>query len=642
MLHDSPSSCTRPSDAYLRGTWERGLVVLFGTLLILGGCSCSNEKSGTADARASTSKTKKSLPSKSPKNPALLQRENSGTKPSADEPNLPRKSPVDEFQRPAAPPPSIPLPKPKQEPIEPPATVPPPAKMPGPVAAEPARPIASPSAVPATPAAPAAATAAAAAKLRTPPSPSNKSKIPFNPIRENGAIFDGWSRPRAALVITGMEHGYLEPCGCAGLERMMGGMSRRDTFFRQLRGKQWPGEPLPVVGLDVGGLALGFGRQTEMKFQILVDSKQKMGYQAIAFGADDLRLPAADLLSAAGGDAGRFVSANVGLFGFASKSTPTSRVVEIGGIKIGVTAVFGRTYQKDIHNDMIEMSDPAVALGKIVPELKSKADYLVLLAHATSDESKALAKKFPEFRFVVTSDGPQLAPKDPETIEGTKTWLIKVGQKGMNAIVLGLYDDPRDPFRYQRVPLDSRFPPSADMKLLMAAYQDQLKMIGFADLGYRPAHNPRAETNGAFLGSKKCESCHEISYNIWKKSKHAKAYETLQKADPPRNFDPECVSCHVVGWHPTQYFPFKGGFDTLEKTPHLTGVGCENCHGPGEKHVDAELRNNEALQEKYRKVMVVTKEESKKRQCSSCHDIDNSPQFNFDAYWPVIEHKEKE
>ncbi len=40
--------------------------------------------------------------------------------------------------------------------------------------------------------------------------------------------------------------------------------------------------------------------------------------------------------------------------------------------------------------------------------------------------------------------------------------------------------------------------------------------------------------------------------------------------------------------------------------------------------------------------MVITKAESKKQQCFTCHDIDNSPEFNFKLYWPFIEHYETE
>ena len=141
----------------------------------------------------------------------------------------------------------------------------------------------------------------------------------------------------------------------------------------------------------------------------------------------------------------------------------------------------------------------------------------------------------------------------------------------------------------------------------------------------------------------KCaESCHEKSYDIWKHSGHGHAYQTLVDLDPPRNFDPECVSCHVTGWNPGKFFPYQGGYESREKTPQLINVGCEDCHGPGEKHANAELGANEQLQKKLRKAMVVTKAESKKQQCYTCHDLDNSPDFDFDKYWPFVEHYEKE
>jgi hypothetical protein len=155
---------------------------------------------------------------------------------------------------------------------------------------------------------------------------------------------------------------------------------------------------------------------------------------------------------------------------------------------------------------------------------------------------------------------------------------------------------------------------------------------------------------GGFVGSKECKSCHEESYKVWKKSGHAKAWQTLLEKDPPRNFDPECISCHVVGWSPQNYRPFTSGFLSEEKTPHLVNVGCETCHGPGEKHVKAEMGADFDLQEKLRKAAVITLEESQqavsraisdRQHCMNCHDLDNSPAFNFEEYWLKIEHREE-
>jgi hypothetical protein len=145
---------------------------------------------------------------------------------------------------------------------------------------------------------------------------------------------------------------------------------------------------------------------------------------------------------------------------------------------------------------------------------------------------------------------------------------------------------------------------------------------------------------GQYVGSKKCETCHEVSYDVWRKSGHAKAWRTLKELEIPRTHDPECISCHVVGWHPTEYFPYEGGFWSEETTPHLVDVGCEACHGPGENHIRAEMGSDFEAQERFRTLVRLTLEDARNWQCVSCHDLDNSPDFDFDTYWPLIEHNE--
>lgn len=498
-------------------------------------------------------------------------------------------------------------------------------------------------AVPAPVSKPDAASDPASGKPVPPARKGKHSGIPFDPIKENGPIFVDWPKPRLVLVLSGRQDGYLEPCGCAGLDRMKGGLSRRHTMFQKFQADGWP-----VLALDVGGFVKSYGRQAEMKFQLTAEALRLMGYEAIALGKADLRLPTAELVAVVAGVQGkesRYVSSNVGLFGFDAKLLPRMRVVEAGGLRVGVAAVLGQKYQKEAAGADLEMLDPIAAVEKILPELqKQKCNLLVLLAHAAMDETQELAKRFPAFDLVVTAGGPPEPPSSLPPVIGEKTRIVEVGEKGMNVVVIGLFDDGQGGLsvRYQRVPLDSRFAQSTAVKTLMKSYQDQLKQLGLAGLGIRPVPSPQAATHGAFVGSQKCESCHEPSFAVWKKSGHAKAYATLVKADPPRNFDPECISCHVVGWHPTQFFPYQGGFLSTETTPHLTDVGCESCHGPGEKHVAVEIKGSEEDRQQYRKAMVLTKAEAKKRFCYECHDLDNSPDFDFDAYWPLVEHSEKE
>ncbi len=479
------------------------------------------------------------------------------------------------------------------------------------------------------------------------PTPSggaaSSQRPPFDPYKEHGDFFVGWPNPKLALVLTGSRNGYIEPCGCAGKDRMKGGISRLHSMLLQLReNRKWP-----TVAFDVGGISQGVGLQGVLKFHVLADCMRKMGYDAVAFGAADLKFDLGDLIAVASevdGKPGLFISSNVGLLGWDAGFTGKPRVVQAGGLKIGAIAVLGREFQKQIFSNDIQFEDPEKVARQQAEKLRSECDLLVLLAHASREESIELAKKVPQFDLVVTSGGAPEPPAQPQPIEGQKSWLIEVGEKGMYAVVVGIYDDPAQPRRYQRVVLDSRYPESEAMKQIMVAYQEQLKDLGLKGLGIQPVRHPRQEINGTFVGSKECESCHEPSYKVWKRSGHAQAWDTLVHLDPPRQYDPECITCHVVGWNPQKYFPYQGGFWGEKETPHLVGVGCENCHGPGGKHVEAELGRlgtDDAIKQKYRQAMILTLAEAEKAACLECHDLDNSPDFDFKTYWPKVEHREE-
>jgi hypothetical protein len=469
-----------------------------------------------------------------------------------------------------------------------------------------------------------------------------------DPVAKNGPIFQGWPKPKLALVITGLQQGYLEPCGCAGLDNQKGGLSRRHTLLLQLAHEGWP-----LVPLDVGGQVQRYGRQTVIKFGVALEALRTMGYQAVALGESDLRLPTDELLAAtanfsdASGQS-RFVAANVGLFDFEADAIAPYRIVEKAGVRIGITAVLGQSQAKEVTSDEVKIVRPADALAQVVPKLKSQCQVLVLLAHASNEEAASLAKQFPDFDVVASAGGADEPPAQPIPVAGSKTLLVDVGHKGMYAIVLAMYGGSQRPWRYQRVPLDSRFGDSPQMKQIMAAYQDQLQQEGFSGLGLRSVAYPLAESAKdpltQFAGAASCQECHPTAYGIWSKTPHAHATETLTRLDPPRQFDPECVSCHATGWNPQEYFPYESGFAGLDATPQLAGNGCENCHGPAAAHVTAErargAARNLVLRDQLRQRLRLTKATIEST-CEKCHDHDNSPNFDFARYWPKVEHHGK-
>ncbi len=444
-------------------------------------------------------------------------------------------------------------------------------------------------------------------------------------------------------MITGRQNGYIEPCGCAGLTNQKGGLARRDTLLTQLRQKGWE-----LVPIDVGNQVRRFGRQGEIKFQTAIDALRKMDYKAIGFGPDDLRLSIGELAVAVGvdGKPSPLICANASVLGF----NDATRIVEAGGLKIGITAVLGTDERKTIQSDEIEFSTPDEGLSKAQDQLKAAGcNVYVLLAQASLEESKRLAQKFPAFRIVVTSGGATEPPMQPDVIPDTKSMLIQTGAKGMYAGVLGIFDDEKRPVRYERVPLDARFADSKEMLQSLASYQQQLQEMGLERLGLRPVQHPTGHT---FVGSEACQDCHEKAFEIWAETPHAEATDSIahptERSDIPRHYDPECLSCHVTGWNPQGYFPYKSGYIDLKASEALHGNGCENCHGPGSRHVEAESGEIDVSDEELETLRKqVTLPLSKARDnCLECHDLDNDPNFQlegaFEEYWEQIKHYEDE
>jgi len=118
-----------------------------------------------------------------------------------------------------------------------------------------------------------------------------------------------------------------------------------------------------------------------------------------------------------------------------------------------------------------------------------------------------------------------------------------------------------------------------------------------------------------YSGDEFCGVCHELESTTHPFTQHAYAFDTLVKHGVAR--DPECVSCHVVGWGEA------GGYDIEKPSPHLEGVGCESCHGRGGPHLSPGF---------------VAGGDYASR-CVTCHDAKHSLGFDYATFWPRISHQ---
>lgn len=463
-------------------------------------------------------------------------------------------------------------------------------------------------------------------------------------LKKNGPIFVDWPQPELALVFSGDMDGYIEPCGCAGLDNQLGGFKRRHTFLKKLAADGW--NPVP---LDMGGLMKRTGPQQNIKYKYAIGALLDLGYQAITFGAKDLHLSSDPLLYAIANIEGDnpLVSANIDFFGLAKPY----RIVEAGGKTIGVTAVLGPGYRDEFSADgEFQIADPAESVARVVPEL-ADCDLKVLLVHGTPAEATDLARQFPQFDFVGTTGGAETPPDRARAIEGVEPYVIEAGHKGQYLTVIGVYDNPAEPFKYQRVPLDHRFEDSPEMQQMLVEYQQELETTTLEGLGLTGVKHP----DDSFAGSQTCGTCHTEAMSVFEHTPHAHATETLLNLDPPRQYDPECLSCHVTGWNPQQYFPYVSGFMGMKESPLMVGNGCENCHGPAASHVAAESGDEEATEEELEALRAALRLKIGENEgnmsgqktgkvvdmCMQCHDLDNSPDFDFQEYWPAVEHTGK-
>jgi len=159
--------------------------------------------------------------------------------------------------------------------------------------------------------------------------------------------------------------------------------------------------------------------------------------------------------------------------------------------------------------------------------------------------------------------------------------------------------------------------------------------------------------NAKYIGSDACGNCHAHAYKIWeakdiKGLAHSRAFKSLEEAKHPslRQFDGECVSCHVVGF---QYNTGYADPANNERTNlKLLNVGCESCHGPGSDHADNP--NNAQIRALINPFKAKPGEGAAAKQlrlnqmdhfCQKCHDIDNDVNWGkvpFNVQWQKIAH----
>ena len=147
-----------------------------------------------------------------------------------------------------------------------------------------------------------------------------------------------------------------------------------------------------------------------------------------------------------------------------------------------------------------------------------------------------------------------------------------------------------------------------------------------------------ADVNAAdYIGAKKCKVCHIRQFKAWKKTGMSDSFQNLKAGskaeekkkaglDPSKDYtdDPNCLKCHTTGYGKP------GGFTSIDETPKLTGVQCEDCHGPGSEYVKIMKKDKKYKITDVRDAGLTLPSEDEKG-CMACHGADSPFTEKVDA-----------
>lgn len=430
---------------------------------------------------------------------------------------------------------------------------------------------------------------------------------------------------RIRVVISGSMEGRLEPCGCASGQ--LGGLPRRVTWLNEVNGAD--------LLLEGGGLVGGNTALDQEKAFTAVEVLfgMPMRYDALGIDASDLQLPrdvfgpylaaykapivASDLEALAG---------DMRPAAFVEK-TVRGATVRVGSLTMRLPEAIANERPQQLRL-LTPLDGYRRALDGAAP-----ATLRVLMIHADPDVVRELVPQLdPKPDLVVGVTAAVHEPPSQPTMVGPVP-VVYPGVRGRFLIDLQLGRSQQGGAlpQYEAVPLraSETKPLAGQDPAVRETIRKHRLFVAEEKLREKMANQRPLDGGLSYVGSARCGECHEQDLELWKNSKHGRAWDTLERAekDPSRygwpvTQYPDCVACHVVGYGDTS------GFVNPTTTPSLAGVGCERCHGAGSAHAAA------PTQARMGKVGGGTPSVL----CTDCHDFEQSPDFDYQKRWAIIEH----
>ncbi|MFC1781089.1 multiheme c-type cytochrome [Planctomycetota bacterium] len=402
------------------------------------------------------------------------------------------------------------------------------------------------------------------------------------PERPNGSNKN--NTESITIFFTGNERGALKPCGCTGGQ--LGGLNRRPVIFDRVS------EDKRLI-VDTGTLVEDNGMQDLIKFDILIQALNRLGYDLLCLSQKDV-----EIINYNYGNTLEYINSDFNIIeptGTFNEPNNPVRNKFIKQFQLQSSALTVTIAACDVNSTPIAFIDD-LYFSDTTDQSEINVNILILnrLDQGIRDEIAAKAPLVDCLIGPASSDQPMLVGDI-----GKRPLAFSMGR--YNRYISMVKIDPANTdnkisLSFQSVPVTEDLEENQDMKNLYTIYQELVKENKLLENYPRFSYPDGLKYEGSYS----CSECHEHESECveWMDSDHSNAYATLVEVGS--QYDPECIECHVAG------MKYDTGYISEEKTPLLKDVGCENCHGPGNLH------NKDP--EKYKTTILEPKEA-----CSECH-----------------------
>ena len=410
-------------------------------------------------------------------------------------------------------------------------------------------------------------------------------------------------RPDLVLLVTGRSGGLLEVCNCRG--PMAGGLSRRSGMVISYR-QAFPHTLL----VDSGDMF--WAEPQSIRNDYLLKGYAQIGYDAVALGDQEWSAPPARLRELLGSEPLPYLSTGIDL-GDGGQPLPLQRQItrQWGPLKVAVLSDMGKPSMLFLDEDKIK---PLTFLpGQFAERARQlRAEGFVIIAVAHTDEEGTRLLALSSLADLVirghcrdSAERLQSAQGNDYTAGSPGVPVVRTGgNEVVGVVAMKISGAKVTAMEYRLEPAGERWP--ADQRLIQT-YQ------AYAQAAMKQAMNAQRKDGLRYVSSDQCGQCHRAQYENWTHTRHSHAYKTL--TDVRRAGDPNCLVCHTSG------FGTSKGFYSIQSTPKLANVNCQDCH-----------RFN--IEEHHQKTFVAPA--IGEEVCMSCHTAVTDPKFDFHAKQPEI------